>query len=165
MVISSMMNKQQPLLSIGLILLGALLSNGVNVSAAQMSDYIWQNRPLLLFAPSVEDSRLQRTSDNLQRRRCELDDRHMIIGVILAQGQSRLDDQPLSASDAVALRERYAIDRDQFAAILIGKDGSEKYRRYDVPELDGIFALIDGMPMRQDEMSQNPVDCSKRQGD
>ena len=54
------------------------------------------------------------------------------------------------------------IDRDQFAAILIGKDGGEKYRRYDVPELDGIFALIDGMPMRQDEMSQNPVDCSEQ---
>ncbi len=86
----------------------------------------------------------------------------MIIGVILEQDQSRLGDQLISPSEASTLRQRYSIDRDQFAAILIGKDGSEKYRRHDVPELDGIFALIDGMPMRQDEMSQNPVDCSKR---
>ncbi|NNJ96620.1 MAG: DUF4174 domain-containing protein [Gammaproteobacteria bacterium] len=162
MVISSMMDKQQPLLSIGLILLGALLGTTAHVSAAQMSEYVWQNRPLLLFAPSIADSRLQQTRHNLQRRRCELDDRNMIIGVILEQGQSRLDDQTISPSDATTLRKRYAIDRDQFAAILIGKDGSEKYRRYDVPELDGIFALIDGMPMRQDEMSQNPVDCSEQ---
>lgn len=86
----------------------------------------------------------------------------MIIGVMLEQGQSHLGDKPVSASEASSLRKRYAIDRDQFAAILIGKDGSEKYRRYDVPELDGIFALIDGMPMRQHEMSQNPADCSKQ---
>ena len=127
-----------------------------------MSEYLWQNRPLLLFAPSFGDARLQQTRHNLQRRHCELDDRNMIIGVILELGQSRLDDQPISPSDASALRKRYAIDRDQFAAILIGKDGSEKYRRYDVPELDGIFALIDGMPMRQAEMSQNPVDCNEQ---
>ena len=162
MVISSIMNKQQPLLSIGLILLGALLGTAAHVSAAQLSDYVWQNRPLLLFAPSIADSSLQQTRDNLQPRHCELDDRDMIIGVILEQGQSRLDDQPISPTDASDLRKRYAIDRDQFAAILIGKDGSEKYRRYDVPELDAIFALIDGMPMRQDEMSQDPVDCSEQ---
>ena len=162
MVMSSMMDKQQSLLSIGLILLGALLGTSGYVSAAQMSEYVWQNRPLLLFAPSIADSRLQQTRDKLQLRRCELEDRNMIIGVILKQGESRLDDQPISASYASTLRKRYAIDRDQFAVILIGKDGSEKYRHYDVPELDGIFALIDGMPMRQDEMSQNPVDCSER---
>ena len=154
---------QQPLLSIGLILLGALLGTAAPVSATQMSEYLWQNRPLLLFAPSIADSRLQQTRHKLQRRSCELDDRNMIIGVILEQGQSRLDDQPISPADASAQRRRFAIDRDQFAAILIGKDGSEKYRTYDVPELDGIFALIDGMPMRQDEMSQNPVDCSEQQ--
>jgi hypothetical protein len=157
-----MMHKQQALFLIGLLLLGTLPGFAAHVSAAPMSDYIWQNRPLLLFAPSSADARLQQTTHNLQRRRCELDDRNMIIGVILEQGQSRLDDQPVSASDAATLRERYAIERDQFAAILIGKDGSEKYRRYDVPELNGIFALIDGMPMRQDEMSQNPVDCSEQ---
>jgi hypothetical protein len=156
------MHKQQVLFSIGLILLGTLLGTAAHVSAAQMSEYVWQKRPLLLFAPSNADTRLQQTRHNLQRRRCELDDRNMIIGVILAQGQSRLDDQPISPSDASALRKRYAIERDQFAAILIGKDGSEKYRRYDVPELDGIFVLIDGMPMRQNEMLRNPVDCSKQ---
>jgi hypothetical protein len=157
-----MMDKQQPLLSIGLILFGALLGAAADVPAAQVSEYLWQNRPLLLFAPSIADSRLQQTRHNLQRRRCELDDRNMIIGVILEQGQSRLDEQPISPSDSSALRKRYAIDRDQFAAILIGKDGSEKYRLYDIPELDDIFALIDGMPMRQNEMSQNPVDCSEQ---
>jgi hypothetical protein len=156
------MDKQQSLLSIGLILLGALLVTSAHVSAAQMSEYVWQNRPLLLFAPSIADSRLQQARHKLQQRRCELEDRNMIIGVILEQGESRLDDQPISSSYASTLRKRYAIDRDQFAAILIGKDGSEKYRHYDVPQLEGIFALIDGMPMRQDEMSQNPVDCSER---
>ena len=157
-----MMNKQQSLLSIGLILLGVMLGTTAHVSAAQMSEYVWQNRPLLLFAPSIADARLQQTRNKLQQRGCELEDRNMIIGVILERGESRLDDQPISSSYVTTLRKRYAIEPDQFAAILIGKDGSEKYRNYNTAELDEIFALIDGMPMRQDEMSQNPVDCSQR---
>ena len=75
--------------------------------------------------------------------------------------QSRLGGKPVTGKTAAGLRERYGIEPGQFAVILIGKDGGEKYRLYEVPELDGIFALIDGMPMRQNEMAQNPVTCGK----
>ncbi len=39
-----------------------------------------------------------------------------------------------------------------FTFILIGKDGGEKYRSRDPVTLKTLYAIIDAMPMRQDEM-------------
>lgn len=157
-----MKKQSRSLCSISLILLGILFGSPSPVTAGNMSDYVWQHRPLLLFSPSLTDSRLQQTMRHLQQHRCELDDRAMLIGMIVEQGQSRLGNQPVSREHATTLKNRYAIENDQFAVILIGKDGDEKYRLYEKPDLDAIFALIDGMPMRQNEMAQNPVDCRRQ---
>ena len=44
---------------------------------------------------------------------------------------------------------------DAFALLLIGKDGGEKRRDTSVPDLNSLFNLIDGMPMRQAEMDHD----------
>ncbi|MDR9436792.1 MAG: DUF4174 domain-containing protein [Thiohalophilus sp.] len=160
MVMQTMRHPFRRWLASALILL-AQVGITSTLTAGQLSDYEWQNRPLLLFAPDSDDPRLQQTRTRLDQHRCELDDRQMILGEFVAQGQSRLAGKPVTGQTAANLRERYGIEPGQFAVILIGKDGGEKYRLYEVPELDGIFALIDGMPMRQNEMAQNPVDCGK----
>ena len=105
---------------------------------------------------------MQQTQQRLQQNSCELDARDMIIAVIIGQGNSTLDKQPVSLAYASTLRQQFGLSSDQFAVLLLGKDGGEKFRSYRLPDLDQIFALIDGMPMRQDEMQQNPVDCSKQ---
>ncbi|MCV7348088.1 DUF4174 domain-containing protein [Mycolicibacterium rhodesiae] len=43
--------------------------------------------------------------------------------------------------------------------VLIGKDGGEKLRVTDVPDLERIYAVIDGMPMRSNEIRANPRIC------
>ena len=140
-----------------------LLAFSRPVTAVQMSDFLWENRPLLLFAPDENDARLQQTKQELAQRQCELEARDMVIGIIIEQGQSHLNNQPISTTKATTLRERYKIDYGRFTTILIGKDGGEKERVYSVPDLDNIFALIDGMPMRQVEMMENPDNCRKRE--
>jgi len=42
---------------------------------------------------------------------------------------------------------------------LIGKDGGENLRINDVPDLQTVYAVIDGMPMRGREMSADPGRC------
>ena len=42
----------------------------------------------------------------------------------------------------------FRISVKTFSAVLIGKDGGEKLRVNDVPDLAAIYAVIDGMPMR-----------------
>ena len=161
MVITSMPGRQRALLAIGLILMAWLTVIEARAAAPYLSDYTWEKRPLLLFARSQNDTRLQQTVQALSQRQCDLEDRDMIIGIIVEQGQSRLNNQPITTSRATELRDRYQIDPGQFSVILIGKDGGEKERIHTVPDLDSIFALIDGMPMRQDEMMENPADCDK----
>lgn len=118
------------------------------VGAADLDDYLWRSRPLLLFAPTPNDTRLTETLSRIQVSRCEFTDRDMVTGVVVAGGDSTLDGQPVSRDEARRLRTQFAIGPDAFAAILIGKDGGEKWRADDVPDLQRIYAVIDGMPMR-----------------
>lgn len=50
------------------------------------------------------------------------------------------------------LYQQYKVPTNQFCLILIGKDGSEKFRSYAVVSPQQLFVLIDGMPMRKSEM-------------
>jgi hypothetical protein len=42
-----------------------------------------------------------------------------------------------------------------FEVILIGKDGGVKKRKTELMSTDGLFAIVDAMPMRQSEMKGN----------
>ena len=145
------------------ILVSALLMLPYMALADPLAEYRWQNRPLLVFAPDSSDARLQQTLKTLSGHDCELTDRHMKILVLLGKGQSTRDDETLSIQDAQQLRARYGLTADDFAVLLVGKDGGEKYRTQAPPDLSLIYALIDGMPMRIDEMNNNPVDCNAPQ--
>ena len=43
--------------------------------------------------------------------------------------------------------------------LLVGKDGGEKLRTTEVPDLAAVFGLIDGMPMRREEMRERGTSC------
>jgi len=130
-------------------------------NASPLSDYRWQQRPLLIFSPDAGDVRLHETMQALYTRQCELSDRLMNIIVILGTGQSTQYGQPLLPEQAVQLRNRFGLSSSEFAVLLIGKDGREEYRAQSAPELSQIFALVDSMPMRIEEMNANPVDCGE----
>lgn len=119
--------------------------------AAGLGDYLWRSRPLLLFAPAPNDARLVEALSRIQATRCEFTDRDMVAGVVVDDGDSTLDGQSVGSDEARRLRTQFAIGPDAFAAILIGKDGGEKWRAGDVPDLQEIYAVIDGMPMRERE--------------
>ena len=51
-----------------------------------------------------------------------------------------------------AARREYNVQRGTFAAILVGKDGGEKFRSGEPVRPEILFDLIDAMPMRQREM-------------
>jgi hypothetical protein len=142
------------LLTIGLA--PALL---IPAHAALLAEYEWQSRPLLVFASSEDDAMMKDTRRHLQTLRCELNDRHMIIGYLPSHGSSTLHEKPITARQATELRNLYRITHDQFTVLLIGKDGGEKYRTTAPPDMRRIFNLIDGMPMRQDEMQQYGSQC------
>ena len=127
--------------------------------AAELSDYRWERRPLLVFAPTNSDPRLVESLSRLDADRCGVLDRDMVVGVLVGQGSSTLDGQVLDTEQVQRLTSRYGVGEPDFTVVLIGKDGGEKLRVNEVPDLQTVFAVIDGMPMRSREMAADPARC------
>ena len=128
-------------------------------AAAELGDYLWKRRPLLLFAPMENDPRLVETLDLIEASRCDFIDRDMVLGVVVADGKSTLDGQVMDVNESKRLAKQYAVGADAFAVVLIGKDGGEKWRSNAVPDLQTIYDAIDGMPMRSSEMNSGRRQC------
>jgi len=127
--------------------------------AAELSDYLWQARPLLVFAPTDSDPRLAKTMRRIEASSCDFADRDMVLGRIVTAGTSTLGGDVVGTGQAQRLLSRFGIGENGFAVVLIGKDGGEKLRVNDIPDLQTIYAVIDGMPMRGREVSADPGGC------
>lgn len=136
----------------------AVLSTGGGRDAAaqapDLSQYMWKNRLLLIFAPTRSHSLFDALRQALSAREAEVSDRDLVIFQILESGPSVVNIAVIDHNMADALRERFNIARGEFKVILIGKDGGVKLERSVQTNLQDIFALIDSMPMRRQEMRQ-----------
>ena len=120
----------------------------------------WTHRVLLVFANDDIDPRATQLEATLEAADCELADRHMVVVWILTDATSRVGGTVISEETANLLRSELRTQPGEFAVLLIGKDGGVKARYDVVPELEEIFGLIDGMPMRRAELRSQPFDCS-----
>ncbi len=156
-------NRSARRLTLSAFALLVLVSSGVlgsaSAGAAELGDYRWQSRPLLLFAPTDRDPRLVETLSRIEASSCDVVDRDMVIGVVVAEGKSTLDGHVITADAAQRLMKQFAIGSATFSTVLIGKDGGEKLRVNGVPDVQAIYAVIDGMPMRNREMRTNRGEC------
>jgi len=145
-------------LALGVLVVTTVLGSATAM-AAELSDYRWESRPLLVFAPTASDPRFAETLKRLDATRCDFLSRDMVLGQVVADGNSTLDGQAIDADQARRLANQFAIGDDAFSVVLIGKDGGEKFRVDEVPDLRTIYAVVDGMPMRSREMGTDPGSC------
>ena len=126
---------------------GAAMSQPLQ--SADLSPYRWQNRLLLVFAPSPENEAYGEQTHLLGGETAALEDRDLLVFHLFGNSQGL---ESASPEVAAALRERYNVAEDAFAVVLIGKDGGEKerYRAPVTPET--LYSVIDAMPMRRREM-------------
>ena len=101
----------------------------------------WKSRLLVVVAPSADDLRIAR-----QRQ-------------LLAAGQAGSRERDLVLVEAVgpagaATRKRFDVPEGAFRAILVGKDGGAKLSDDAPIAPERLFAEIDTMPMRRDEMHE-----------
>ena len=121
------------------------------------SNYQWQNRLLLVFAPSPEHEEVEAQQQLLEGQEAELRDRDLLIAYLF-QEEGRIEDKTLSAEDVTTLRERYGVGEGDFIVLLIGKDGTAKERLEEPTQPADLFATIDAMPMRQREMREGEME-------
>ncbi|WP_172331389.1 DUF4174 domain-containing protein [Mangrovicoccus sp. HB161399] len=105
---------------------------------AELSDFLWLKRPVVVFADTPEDPRFVLQMDMLRARPDPLAERDVVV---------LTDTDPGTTS---ALRK--ALRPRGFSVVLIGKDGRVELRKpapWDVRELTRV---IDKLPLRQQEI-------------
>lgn len=119
-----------------------------------LKDFQWQNRLILLFAPTSQYPTYLMQLENFQDCEAEMDERDIRVLSFFADDYD--NDRLLEApnEDIHTIRKRFQAPADRFLAVLIGKDGTEKLRSKQPFNMDYINRLIDSMPMRQHEMGQ-----------
>jgi hypothetical protein len=133
--------------------------NMAHAEKTDLAQYLWENRVLLVFSPSIQDSRFEAQVKELRQSTCDLQDRNMLVfqiinnaGVINLNGST-------SKLEGDKFRKNYQVQRNDYRVILIGKDGGEKMRSHKVISVNEIFDEIDAMPMRQNEMASKQTSC------
>ena len=129
-----------------------------SASQAGMQRFEWQNRPLLVFAPDRDDTALDRQIEIAESHAAGWRERDMVTIVIAGDRPVTVDGT--RAKDLVndSLRQRYRVRGDSFAAILVGKDGTEKLRHVRPIAASKLFQTIDAMPMRRREIREQNAD-------
>ena len=139
-----------------MVLTVILTGNGPSFSTEPVNlvQFKWNNRLLLLFAPNDEDPSFKSMQQSLAAGKPEVSDRDLVVFQVFESGKSTMDSVTLDDLSVRWLQERYNIRKGRYAVILIGKDGGIKLDRAGQITLAEVFALIDSMPMRREEMRQ-----------
>ena len=119
----------------------AVLADDVLASVSQL---LWNNRVLIIESE-------QNQTDEIERYTEEILDRDIIWFQFNDEGIKTNYPNELAASFATDTKGQYINSED--ALVLIGKDGGVKLRQASI-NLKQIFALIDTMPMRIEEMNR-----------
>ena len=141
---------QYPFSLFGILIILALPIGSAR--GADLTSYRWQQRLLLVFAAQPSDPDFMVFAQSLSASRDAVQDRDLVLGRLFEQGPSHLGERSLLPEDAQSLRHRFAIRPTTFTVVLIGKDGGVKMVRQGRVDLEAIFARIDAMPMRRQEM-------------
>ena len=118
-----------------------------------LENYLWKNRIVILFAPHDSSVLLRKQYATLKSDFRGLKERDLLL-IRVVSDQVEGEEFSRGADEAQQLRRQYQIADNAFCVVLIGKDGSEKIRSNDIVSRDELYAVIDAMPMRRQEMKK-----------
>lgn len=138
------------LLNLGsLLLLTAQTAQPTPTLAQTLRACRWQKRVLLVAAPTAAQADFRVQKAQLAAYPAELSARDLVVLNVLY-------DQ-LPAADQQFGARQLGLKPPAFAAVLIGKDGGVKLRRTQPITPAELFATVDQMPMRRQEMRRAPA--------
>lgn len=113
-----------------------------------------EHRLFLIFAASPRDEDFARQNSLLEGSGDGFAERDLLRGYFFEDGTGSFDGAPVSSEEVTLLRGRFGVEPGRFSALLVGKDGTVKYRFDEPVGPVEVYALIDAMPMRQREMRE-----------
>lgn len=116
-----------------------------------LAAYLWKNRVLVVVADNDHRSVASRQRQVLADSREELQERGMMVISVVGE-LVEVDGVVTDGVDAGDLRRSVGASEAEFGVLLIGKDGGVKLRSDALVDAERLFALIDTMPIRRQEM-------------
>ncbi len=135
-----------------LFALSSIFLLNVGFSQSPLEQHRWGDRLVLLFAPDSSNVAFHQQLTLLTAEMEKVTDRNLVFYKIFTEKGFAPDDKSLKMEEVRALRQYFDVPENRFTLILIGKDGTEKLRRWEVTKPGEIFDRIDAMPMRQAEI-------------
>ncbi|MBB2685534.1 DUF4174 domain-containing protein [Rhizobium sophoriradicis] len=125
-------------------------TNSAYAPIESLAAFQWKNRVFVLFADK-DNSRAARQENQLLSDRAALEERDMVILKVSA-GNVRPLFGAADGLDGEAIRhDLEGPEAGEFAAFLLGKDGTVKLKVSEPITNGELFAIIDSMPMRAAE--------------
>ena len=109
-----------------------------DAASVTLSDFLWQKRPVVVFADTPADPAFREQMQLLESRWPELAERDVVVIT---------DTDPKAATPV-----RQTLRPRGFALVLIGKDGTIALRKPSPWDVRELMRAIDRMPMRREEI-------------
>lgn len=116
-----------------------------------LSSHRWENRLLLILVEATDHPVYQDQISELNRDMAGVEDRRLIIYTI-KQNEFATGLKKSAWIPSDDLYTNYKQLDGEFEIILIGLDGGIKLRQAELLKNDKLFAFIDAMPMRRNEL-------------
>jgi hypothetical protein len=117
-----------------------------------LANYQWKNRILVILAADTTDAEYRQQRAWFEDQESETADRDLITFYFFDHDPGYVGKKLIPTELAAAARDRFEVEPEQFALILIDKDGAIKLRADRPMAPIDLFALIDAMPTRQQEL-------------
>jgi len=123
----------------------------VSISAQELSSHQWKDRLVIILttenSKSLHQEQIKIFQDNLDG----LEERKLVIySVMPDQYKKGIDAE--SWINSTRLNDRYRQEGKEFEVLLLGLDGGVKLRQSEILSIEKLFAIIDAMPMRRNEL-------------
>ncbi len=122
---------------------------------AILEEYQWKNRVVLVFT-QAQDQLYQQQLNVFNEKHSGMLDRDLLVFTILPKSVIAPNEKELGAEVADKLQQKYHTQPNEFAVVLIGKDGGQKLKKNSLLSTEKLFGIIDQMPMRRREMREKP---------
>ncbi|MBX4954813.1 DUF4174 domain-containing protein [Rhizobium lentis] len=125
-------------------------TNSAYAPIESLAAFQWRNRVFVIFADR-DNSRAARQENQLLADRQALDERDLVVLKISGAGVRPLFGAADGLDGEAIRRDLEALEIGEFAAFLIGKDGTVKLKVSEPITNGELFAIIDSMPQRAAE--------------
>lgn len=127
------------------------LISSISMTAQDLSSHQWKDRLLIVLTNDNSKKLYDDQMDILNEDIKGLEERKLVIYSVMPEQYIKgiYSKKWINSS---LLNNRFRQDNKSFEVILIGLDGGIKLRQSDPLSLEKLFATIDAMPMRRNEL-------------